>query len=371
MQLTKGGFLMEGRIDHTSQLPLYLQIKNLILDNIESRLWKVGTRIPAERGLAEELGVSQMTVNRSIQELVREGILTREVGSGTFICKYPSHVTKDYKIAIVYPMSEERIMEAYYPQFIFRGIQESASKASISLTLLKRLEQYSPTNEADGCIIIAPHIDRLDELNRFQRKYGIPIVVLGSHWPDAMFYCVDSHNFQGTYDSTNHLISLGHRSIGAVIGETYQCNVRDRIAGYEAALEDAGLEVYEELTIHIDYLRDRKNNELKILKALNSPLSPTAFVAVGYQFAIEVMSILQDHGISIPEDISIAGYDDPHSARYLTPSLTTVRQPLEEMGFKAIQLLKDIIDGKKATDNIHLLPTELIIRESTAKPVSS
>jgi LacI family transcriptional regulator len=92
---------------------------------------------------------------------------------------------------------------------------------------------------------------------------------------------------------------------------------------------------------------------------------PTAVIACGYYLALEVMTLLQQMDLCIPKDVSLVGFDDPKSASLLNPPLTTVRQPLEEMGARAYQHVIRLVDGQEPTPRIALLPTTLIVREST------
>jgi GntR family transcriptional regulator of arabinose operon len=359
---------MRDYIGDADRLPLYIQIKQTILENIDSKQWKLGSRIPSERDLAKEFGVSQMTVNRALQDLARAGILKREVGRGTFVCKVPTRLYEERRVYVAHFSPLEWIGQAEYSQSIFSSMHVAAKELNISLTLGGKFQSTMTPGDAHGIIVIAPSIDKFEELKECHEKSPVPLVVVGAHWPNCPFYCVDSDNFQGAYQGTSHLLSLGHRRIGILIGATDQCNVRDRIAGYRQALRDAEMETHGRWMINIDDLSDAKENERIVLEAVDCHPRPTAFVAVGYHYALELMRILGENHMNIPGDISLVGYDNPYSAAYLNPPLTTLEQPLTDMGHTAICLLNRLIDGKEEEKKIHLLPGGLIIRASTAKP---
>ena len=175
-------------------------------------------------------------------------------------------------------------------------------------------------------------------------------------------------NWAGGLAATDHLLGLGHRRIGAIAGPgDYLCS-RARIDGYRSALERAGARFDPALVRHGDFQHEggfMLGGELLSLRE-----RPTAIFAGSDQQAFGVYEAARQRGLRIPQDLSVVGFDDLPVARWVSPPLTTVRQPLAEMGRAAAQMLGEIIEGLPMRSSRVELSTELIVRESTAAPGS-
>jgi DNA-binding LacI/PurR family transcriptional regulator len=160
-------------------------------------------------------------------------------------------------------------------------------------------------------------------------------------------------------------MSLGHRRIGAITGPAdYLCS-RARVDGYRSALERLGADYEQALVRHGDFQHEGGfvcGGEL-----LDLPEPPTAIFAGSDQQALGVYEAARQRGLRIPQDLSVVGFDDLPAARWVSPPLTTVRQPLAEMGRVAAEMLGDLIEGVPLRSQRVELATELIVRESTAR----
>lgn len=177
-------------------------------------------------------------------------------------------------------------------------------------------------------------------------------------------------DFAESYKMTNYLIGLGHRRIVLIGSKPTDVSVgRLRYEGYVKALKENGIEPDDDLVVPMDpELEDysMENGYSVMQKFLSTGRKCTAVFAISDTLAIGAARAIHDAGMSIPADISIAGFDGIKAGMYYSPSITTIRQPVEEMSKAAIKILFDIIDG----DGIHrhdIFPGELIIRESTAE----
>lgn len=215
----------------------------------------------------------------------------------------------------------------------------------------------------DGAILVLAHgqSKRLDMLLRNK----IPFVVvdhrgeLGADVPS-----VGATNWLGGRTATEYLLSLGHSRIAIISGDsTLRCS-RDRIAGYRAAMEDAGVEVIPEYIRPGAFVQQTGFEQTCAL--LDLPEPPTAIFAGSDSQAMGVYSALRSHGLSIPDDMSVVGFDDVSIASAITPALTTVRQPLVEMGRVATTMLLRLIAEEPLDSKRVELTTSLIIRESCA-----
>jgi LacI family transcriptional regulator len=179
---------------------------------------------------------------------------------------------------------------------------------------------------------------------------------------------VRAMNWKGAYEATSYLLQLGHRRIACITGTMDMGCARERLAGYIAALQAYQVPILPELILEGDFLQGMGYQRTQELLALSEP--PTAIFASSDLTAFGVMEAVRDQGLMLPRDISVVGFDDIPQATFVHPPLTTVRQPLEEMGSHAARLLLGYIEyPERAIEHIEL-PTELIIRQSCQVPTT-
>jgi LacI family transcriptional regulator len=198
----------------------------------------------------------------------------------------------------------------------------------------------------------------------------LPLVVVDPlHLPRALVTSVGSTNFAGGLAATEHLLSLGHRRIGYLGGPAAAACNQARLQGYRAAMDAAGATVPEAYvrTGQFGYSDGVSGGAV----LLDLPEPPTAVFAGSDETAAGVIEAARTRGLRIPADISIVGFDDTQVAWFASPPLTTVRQPLQEMGGVALRTALRLANGEKLDSHHVELATELIVRGSTAPvPVS-
>jgi len=172
------------------------------------------------------------------------------------------------------------------------------------------------------------------------------------------------HNHDGARAAVEHLIHLGHRRIGHLRGRTDLESAHQREEGYRRALHDAGIRFDPALVVDGGYRTADSTAGAHQLLDLADP--PTGVFAANDQSAIEMMRVAAERGVRVPHDLSVVGFDDVPEAASHEPQLTTVRQPLHEMGAIAVRVLLAMLDGD-AQEDVRL-PAELIVRASTATP---
>jgi LacI family transcriptional regulator len=221
------------------------------------------------------------------------------------------------------------------------------------------------SHDTEGVILVtseltAPQLEQL-------RGEGIPLVVVDPViLPDADLPSVGTTNWAGGLAATDHLASLGHQRIAAIAGPPdYLCS-RARLDGYRSALDRARVPFRPEYVRHGDFQHEGGFAGGRELLGLPEP--PTAIFAGNDQQALGVYEAARQLGLRVPQDLSIVGFDDLPVARWVSPPLTTVRQPLAEMGRTAAAMLGDLIEGKPLRARRVELSTELILRESTSSP---
>ena len=219
------------------------------------------------------------------------------------------------------------------------------------------------SHHTDGVILVTTKLTdaQLGQL----RSAGIPLVVIDpANTPPPEIPSVGATNWAGGLAATEHLLSLGHRRIGAITGPIdYLCSLA-RVDGYRSALERAGTRFDPALVRYGDF--HHEGGFARAVELLDLPEPPTAIFAGSDQQAFGVYEAARQYGLRIPEDLSVVGFDELPVARWASPPLTTVRQPLAEMGNVAAQMLGELIEGVPLRSTRVELSTELIVRESTA-----
>ena len=196
-------------------------------------------------------------------------------------------------------------------------------------------------------------------------RVGLPLVVIDPlNLPRAPVTSVGSTNFAGGLAATHHLLSLGHRRIAYVGGPaTAACN-QARMHGYRAAMEAAGARVPKAYLRSGHFRYENGVDEGAVL--LDLPQRPTAVFAGNDETAFGVIEAARARGLRVPEDLSVVGFDDTHVAQLASPPLTTVRQPLQEMGGVALRTAIRLAAGEKLESHHVELATALVVRRSTA-----
>ncbi|HEY2505877.1 MAG TPA: LacI family DNA-binding transcriptional regulator [Streptosporangiaceae bacterium] len=257
---------------------------------------------------------------------------------------------------------------------ILRGVEEWCSAHSMGAAVSSvRHGSARPTSwtsalashDTDGVLLVTSELTpgQLQQL----REEDIPLVVIDPvNLPEPDLPSVGATNWAGGIAATDYLVSSGHRRIGAVGGPAdYLCS-RARIDGYRFALERAGLHYDRSLVKHGDFYHEGGfacGGEL-----LDIDERPTAIFAGSDQQALGVYEAARQRGLRIPEDLSVVGFDDLPVDQWLSPPLTTVRQPLAEMGRVAADMLGTLIEGLPLPSRRVELATELVVRASTAPP---
>jgi LacI family transcriptional regulator len=220
------------------------------------------------------------------------------------------------------------------------------------------------TGMVDGLLLVLPRSPADFIGNLTQRKF--PFVLIDQQGTGRDCPAVGATNWQGGYNATEYLISLGHRRIGFITGSMDLGCAVDRLAGYRSALRTNHIPEVHELVYEGDF--NQPEGYTGALALLDLPEPPTAIFASNDVMAYGVLDAVRNRGLRIPDDISVVGFDDIPQSSLVRPSLTTVNQPLEKMGRVAAQMLLDMLKNpEKEADRIEL-PTQLVVRDSCAAP---
>ncbi|MEU7531359.1 LacI family DNA-binding transcriptional regulator [Saccharothrix sp. NPDC042600] len=214
-----------------------------------------------------------------------------------------------------------------------------------------------------GAVLVLPP-EPAEQLTRLRdRKFPFVVVDPRTELPRDVA-AVSAAHFAGARKLVAHLVDLGHRRIGVLGGPRDWLASDSRSAGYAAALADVGVLPSPELSRHVDEPTE-ENGYLAARDVLSLDRPPSALVAFNDKMAVGALRAARERELDVPGDVSIAGFDDLDLSRATTPELTTVRQPVREMGRLAVTLLMRLLD-RHEVESLHVeLATELVVRGST------
>lgn len=210
----------------------------------------------------------------------------------------------------------------------------------------------------DGAVLVTPTVVDADA--------DIPVVAVDPHTGPSGLPMVDSDNLDGARAATEHLIGLGHRRIAFVAGRPDLESSRQREEGYRQALAAAGLPFDPALVRAGEYRKETTTGPVREL--LTMPEPPTAVFAANDLSALATLDVAAELGLAVPAQLSVVGFDDIPEAVLSAPPLTTVRQPIQQMGTAAISMLIALVEGTPQEQTHVRLPTSLVLRASTAPP---
>ncbi len=355
---------------------LVIYFRERILDG---RL-KGGFRLPTEQELANQYQISRGTIRQALNILVDEGLVERSQGKGTFVRQSlvpTGHENRGYEKRIALVVSS--VPGEQYTHNILYGAEQAAKARGYQLNITycnEDLEQQTYdlnrilADRVAGIIALPVSDITTDQTFSKLKQYGVPLVFVDCYLPELDTDYVVSDNYTGSYQATEHLILLGHERIGFVhqnTGSLLTTSIRDRWQGYCRAMEDYSLVVDDFQTLRSgpwvrwETLPDRPNVYDEILMR---PSRPKALVAVNDYIALALLQAAKRCNLSVPEDFVLVGFDNLPFAAYLNCPLTTVVQPITEMGIRAANLLINRIEGDKSPFQHVELLTSLIIRES-------
>jgi LacI family transcriptional regulator len=325
--------------------------------------------MPTIRDVARASRVSVATVSRVFNDHPRVSETTRErvVAAANRLGYWPNGTARSlitnrtHALGVLLPD-----LHGEFFSEVIRGIDLAARQQRLHLmvsSFTASPEDLTSVLRAvrgriDGLIVMTPDVDASEALR--QGAGAIPTVLLN---PEVQVMGCDSisiANFEGAHAMVRHLITLGHRRIATVAGPAGNIDAHQRLQGYRAALDDAGIERESGLEAQGNFT-ESSGYEAATLLLKQRPL-PTAVFVANDHMAVGVLGALQDAAIKVPTDMAVAAFDDIPLARYLTPPLTTVHVDMLALGQRAVQLLTGPrpIQGPRR----EVLPTTLVVRAS-------
>ncbi len=253
---------------------------------------------------------------------------------------------------------------------VLRGVAEEIEQSGYSLMLYTTasgadsehafMSQVVPAGAVDGLALVIPP-GMLDHIGRLAQR-GVPVVVIDDRGHHPEFPTVATTNIEGGRTATHHLVALGRRWIAMLNGPLdYGCN-RDRLEGYRLALQQAGIRFDPRLVANGDFAERGGASAMATL--LESAPRLDAVFAANDLMAFGAMRALRNAGRRVPDDVAVVGFDDLPASALTQPPLTTVRQPLYEMGRTAATMVMSAVRGEPIQGRVEL-PTSLVVRGSS------
>ena len=326
------------------------------------------------RDIAAHAGVSITTVSRvlndrpDVAQETREAVLDviRELKFAPSRAVRPAPSGRTGLIGVTIPM----VLGDYFAQLITgltEALYELDMQAVLCPTFHHKEREITLVNQLlerriDGAILVLPD-ESSDELLLLKQR-GFPFVVADEGYPlDGEFPQVGAANMAGAIEATEHLLGLGHRRIGLIQGIPGFVATEDRTRGYRATLSAAGIRPDPALEACGDFRT--VEGRAAAAQLLDLPEPPTAIFACNDEMAVSVLQEARARGLRIPEDLSVVGFDDTTVSQIAIPAITTIHQPLEEVGRMAANLLARIIEEPPSHPIRLEVGTRLVVREST------
>ena len=266
----------------------------------------------------------------------------------------------------------EALSNPFFPE-VFRGITSVTQEFGYSLLLSSSKDHIQEEDEAlsmlrerrvDGLLILTSRGN--DSLIQKLQKDNYAFVLVGRVPGEEELYWVNNDNVQAAEMAVSYLTGLGHKKIGLLAGSSDYIFSQDRLEGYRLGLLKAGIAFDSTLIEEVDFTENGGYQGMQALLERSSEL--TAVFAVDDIMAVGAMKAIKERGLSVPDDISLIGFNDDLLASYIDPSLTTIRIPIYEMGVRAARMLIKLIRGGECLDHQQVLGNELVVRKSCAAP---
>lgn len=325
------------------------------------------------KDVAKHAGVSTSTVSHVLNKTryVSENITERVTKAVEELNYAPSALARSLKIknTRTFGMLVTTSVNPFFAEVV-KGVERRCYEQGYNLLLCNTEGDLDRLNfnidmllqkKVDGLLLLSDEIAS-QNLNIFARHKPVPTVVMDCG--ETNFPCdkIQNNSLHGGYLATQHLINQGHCKIGCISGPNEKQAASERFSGYMQAMLEAGLEINEQWHAFADF--DCEGGKKAFESMLAAGDMPTALFVCNDMMAIGVINAASKHGISVPEDLSVIGYDDISLAKFVTPSLTTIHQPKFNLGRKAFDTLLDQIQSRRETNvEIHLEGT-LIERDS-------
>ena len=350
------------KIKKKTVIPIYRQVIKHIQADIKKGVLVAGHKLPPEPELAELYGVSRVTIRKTLTQLANEGLVERRKGKGTFVKDLGKKQLAD--TFCILSFIRDLIESNEYDFGILRGIVKELDAKS-PLTAIYWRENLDLGRLQDsfrGIFLLHPGNEHISDIKNIINE-NIPLVFLSS-LPEKLqgYHTVAMDNVTGTLEAMEFLIKKGRKRIAFISGASGKSSTVERLSAYKISLKKYNMPFSRKYVVDmLDSNEEMGYRAAKKLLALKN--KPDAIFACTDLMACGAMKAAKEAGLSIPEDISIIGFDNSTIARFTEPSLTTVESDTEKIGSEGAKLLLELLSGMSPDKKI-IIPSRLIIRES-------
>jgi DNA-binding LacI/PurR family transcriptional regulator len=365
----------KGIIRKNARDSIQAQVESFLLGRIESDAWHVGTKVPSERDLAEELTVSRTTVRNAVLALTARGLLERSVGQGTFVRRKqglrvaPRASTGTLGYVVCKEKSSRRPIasEAFYFD-VFLGIEEETAHSGRH-TLFTYLDDFdseelevfrSFLEKVDGLVVEEA---RNSEFLQQLKASGIPVVLLAPTASQEGMDLVTMDLAEGARKAVQYLRGLGHERVGVINGPLRLDSARTRFLAWRQAMEESGASADERLSDGDEGWSAEAGYTAMARLRKRCP-DMTAVFCANDLLAIGALSALSELGVRVPEDVSVIGFDDTELARHASPPLTTMKIHSRDMARSAARRLLERVESVDLPPVRIEFPIDIVMRKS-------
>lgn len=362
------------KLDRDSNMPLYMQFKNILTEKIRSGELKPGSIMKTELELCSEYEISRYPVRQAMEELVAEGYLNRTRGKGTFVSnELPNMSVRNGKtLGLILPNMTAgfngQILPGFEKQARKRGYLTIACCSEGSIEEEMNCLDMMSDNGVSG-IFVFPCDDskissRADEL----KSSGIYLGLMDRNPGMQDVDYIGSDNFGGVYSGVRHLALQGFRNVSFIADRSFVSSVRERLEGYEKAVEDFGLNSVAQITTKGNAVKIHPGINRTFIEELQEEITrlkvylPLGIFVVNDFLAIECMNVCESEGLIIGKDVAIVGFDNIPEGNYQKVPLTTVAQNGLLLGHTAADMAIDKLERKANQVYRSIIPTQLVVR---------
>ncbi len=338
---------------------------------------KARRALPTLEGVAARAGVSRATASRVLRGAsnVSDHARSAVLAAADELAYAPNHAARSLvtglsdSVAFLVDETEERMFSDPFFLRMLRGAQTGISEAGLQLVFTvtshpedhQRFLRYATSGHVDGVMILSLHGE--DALPLQLERSGVPTILSGRPLTGGeSLYFVDADNVGGGEVATRHLLQAGRRRVATVTGPLDMCAGRDRLTGYQNALTEADVPFREELVAEGFF--NVSSGYDAMMQLLDADPEVDAVFAASDLTALGVMRAIEARGRRIGDDVAVVGFDDIGEAERSQPPLTTVRQPVTQLGRALSQRMLQRIAGE-STDRVTILPVDLVVRATT------
>ncbi|MCL2528391.1 MAG: GntR family transcriptional regulator [Defluviitaleaceae bacterium] len=356
---------------HTKKTVLYRMIYEDIKEKILNQTYKDNERLPFERELCETYSVDRVTVRKSLDLLVTDGLIEKRPGLGSFVKSFASNGSSNKQESrnILFVMSNNtndvKSNPSAFNSQLFHAIEQECRFNGYSLFYAVVDDQTSLASLTNGNvfagILFVSYIPQQFLEQCVQMK--LPIICINSRFSNVISIVPEDE--RGAYDAVKYLNSQGHKKIGILLGKRDYYSTNERLRGYTVAMSEAGINMNPSYIMEGDWTFESAREAIfKLLDTVPEEELPTAIFCCSDMMAIGAIDALKERDIPLPKQISIVGFDNISHSERVFPRLTTIAVNIKLMAELAVEKVTAYSSESQGRGYLIQIPTSLVVRQS-------